>query len=449
MLRRFYHRLLPDAQTTPLDRRRRGERLVAFDLAMLFWVPVFVGVYLSLEAPYSASVVFCAGLLLIANLALFRRTGRDRLCGNLIVGIAWGTYTALAVINGGHNAPSTMWYATVPVLAITLAGSRAGLGWSLLSVLAVSGLYALRELGLSLPNELTANGMRFLQFSALLGMMLCVHVLMLLFYRLEREAQRSIGEALTVAQAADRSKSEFLANMSHEIRTPMTSILGYAELLQQGDLEGPLASEALVTIRRNGEHLLAIINDILDVSKIEAGKLIVERRPCRPRDLLEEVVQLMQPRADAKGLPLELEVDDSLPETILTDATRLRQILINLVGNALKFTEDGSVSVQAQGIETDGPAPRLRVAVQDTGIGMTLAQATRVFEPFQQADSSTTRRFGGTGLGLAISRRLAEMLGGGIQVVSAPDSGTTFTLTIDAASAAYDEEPSAIAAAGR
>ncbi len=430
MLRQLCHWLTPEAARRDPESLRRASRFVGLALAMLLWAPVYAGIYVVLGAPRSIGVLVVTALLLVADLWLFRRTNRPRLCGQLLVGLAWGTYSALASLNGGFAAPAVAWYTTVPVLAITLAGVRAGLWWSVLCAVTILMFYCLPEL--QSLNELTPDGAHLLGCLGLLGLLTCLHVLTMVFQRMEQWSRQSIDRALDAARVADRSKSEFLANMSHEIRTPMTSILGYAELLQQGDLEGPLAGEALLTIRRNGEHLLTIINDILDVSKIEAGKLVVERIPCNPGELLEEVMQLMRPRAEVKELSLELELDPDLPESILTDATRLRQILINLLGNALKFTEEGGVRVTAQALDPRGPAPRLRVDVCDSGIGMTLAQSARVFEPFQQADCSTTRRFGGTGLGLAISRRLAEMLGGGIQVVSAPNSGATFTLTIDA-----------------
>jgi signal transduction histidine kinase len=430
MLREFCHSLIPLAACRDPEALRRSNRLIGLALAMLIWAPVFTGVYVLLRAPTSAAVLVVTGALTVGLLALLKRTNRPDLCGQLMVALAWSTYSILALLNGGFDAPALAWYTTVPVLAITLAGPRAGLWWSLLCGATILAFYAWPT-----PrhfNELTPLAAHILEGLSLLGLLTCLHVLTLVYRRMELWSRQSVDRALEAARVADRSKSEFLANMSHEIRTPMTSILGYAELLQQGELEGPMANEALLTIRRNGEHLLTIINDILDVSKIEAGKLVIELRPCSPRQVLEEVVQLMQGRADTKDLPLTLSLEDSLPESILTDATRFRQILINLLGNAIKFTEDGSVGVTAWGDRQGELASCLYVSVRDTGIGMNAAQATRVFEPFQQADSSTTRRFGGTGLGLAISRRLAEMLGGGIEVTSQQDIGTTFTLTIAA-----------------
>jgi len=236
------------------------------------------------------------------------------------------------------------------------------------------------------------------------------------------------------AEAATRAKSEFLANMSHEIRTPMTAILGYTQLLleelqQQG--APPSQLETLRTIQRNGNYLLELLNDILDLSKIEAGRLEVERKPVVLRELLQDVLALMQVRAESKKLPLVLELRPPLPVTISTDPLRLRQILINLVGNAIKFTEFGEVRVRVQLVQDRSASARLRIDVIDTGIGITAEQMARLFQAFSQGDSSTTRKYGGSGLGLVISRRLAQLLGGDVTAESVPGKGSTFTVTID------------------
>ncbi|MFQ5463328.1 MAG: ATP-binding protein, partial [Phycisphaerae bacterium] len=235
--------------------------------------------------------------------------------------------------------------------------------------------------------------------------------------------------AMQQAEAATRSKSEFLANMSHEIRTPMTAILGFTETMLDPDLSDSDRLNAVYTVRRNGEHLLQIINDILDISKIEAGKLNVERMSCAPTQVVAEVKSLMQVRADAKNLTFNIEYDGPIPETIESDPTRLKQILVNLIGNAIKFTEAGEVRLIIRLVEAAG-GPCMQFDVLDTGMGMSPEQVGRLFQAFSQADSSTTRKFGGTGLGLSISKRLAQMLGGDITVESRPGEGSRFRATI-------------------
>jgi len=250
---------------------------------------------------------------------------------------------------------------------------------------------------------------------------------------LEAEVERRSRDLVAArrkAEEANLAKSEFLANMSHEIRTPMTAILGYTDILldeQQGN-EGAL--HWLSVIKRNGNHLLEIINDILDLSKIESGQLVVEQTDCSPVELVREIHSLMTVRAEQKQIPLRLNFVGALPERVTCDPLRLRQILVNLVGNAIKFTARGAVNVTVKCERDAEGAYRLRYEVRDSGIGISKAQMSRLFQPFSQADTSTTRNYGGTGLGLSISRRLAEMMSGTIHVESEPGLGSTFTLEI-------------------
>jgi signal transduction histidine kinase/ActR/RegA family two-component response regulator len=244
-----------------------------------------------------------------------------------------------------------------------------------------------------------------------------------------KRVEQDLIQATHAAQAANHAKSEFLANMSHEIRTPMTAILGYADLMLDENV-GRTTREHVAVIKRSGEHLLKVIGDILDLSKIEAGKLQIEPTRCSPVQLVAEVVSLMRPRAAAKQLKLTKELAHPLPETVLTDPLRLRQVLVNLVGNAIKFTDRGEVRLAVR-LASDAGPPRLSFDVTDSGIGMNEEQIGRLFQPFSQVDNSSTRKFGGTGLGLCISKRLAEALGGNIEVRSEPGKGSTFSVTID------------------
>jgi PAS domain S-box-containing protein len=241
---------------------------------------------------------------------------------------------------------------------------------------------------------------------------------------------------------ANAAKSEFLANMSHEIRTPMTSILGFTNLIldiSKEQYDADLCQEYAGIILRNGDHLLTVINDILDISKLEAGRMTVECVVTDPVSLLFEVESLMHAQVKAKGITLEVKHASDLPKCIMSDPTRLKQILVNLIGNAVKFTETGGVTVTAAMDNHDPAKPFVCFAVEDTGIGMTQQQMKRLFQPFTQADASTTRRFGGTGLGLRISKELSEMLGGNVQVQSTTNVGSVFTVAIPASEISFEE----------
>jgi CheY-like chemotaxis protein len=257
----------------------------------------------------------------------------------------------------------------------------------------------------------------------------------------------ALRQARDAALAATRAKSTFLATMSHEIRTPMTGILGIAGLL----VDTPLTDyqrRLLQSLQQSGESLLTIINDVLDFSKIEAGKLTLERAIFDPRLVVEDTLRLLSVTARNKRLTLSGGVAPEVPAHLSGDPGRLRQILLNLVGNAIKFTERGTVTVAVTIEASTDEAVVLRVAVTDTGVGLSAEQQARLFQSFSQADDSTTRRFGGTGLGLAISRQLVEMMGGGIGVTSEPGRGSTFWFTARLARTSEAEIAAAGAGAG-
>ena len=252
------------------------------------------------------------------------------------------------------------------------------------------------------------------------------HVVFLVDLSEQKRFEQSIDEARQSAETANATKSEFLANMSHEIRTPMSAIIGYLDILAR-NLTEPDDLKCVSIIRHNSRFLLEIINDILDISKIEAGKLDLQKKRFRPERLLADVRSLMDVRAAEKDLELNFEFDGEIPKTIRSDDKRLKQILVNLIGNAIKFTEDGSIDLRVHFLKAE---QLLAFDVIDTGIGIQLKLLAKLFQPFTQADTSLNREFGGTGLGLTISQRLANLLGGEILAESESGKGSVFSLRV-------------------
>jgi signal transduction histidine kinase len=242
------------------------------------------------------------------------------------------------------------------------------------------------------------------------------------------ESAKKANEMAREAIKAEQIKGEFLANMSHEIRTPMNGILGFGELLTEEDLSTEQMSYVKM-ICDSGKSLLSLINDILDFSKIEAGQLVIENIDCSIEHTLCSIESLMKSKVDEKGIEFSVSIAENVPSEITTDPTRLRQCLINLVSNAIKFTDSGHVSVDVSLIDENG-GEYICLAVEDTGIGIPLDKQQSIFESFSQADGSTSRKYGGTGLGLAITRQLIKLLGGNIKVSSQPGKGSEFSITI-------------------
>ena len=428
------------------DGIRRARTLVLFSVLLGLWVPPFVTMYWQALPPGPRAG--CSATLTIALLAdvcfllAGRRHWRVHLSGFSLIAVLLATLTSLAWFTGGHRSPSVWWYAMVPLLAITLGGRLHGAAMAIACVALYVAWWMSARLGFERPQFASDDVLGVVVVLAQVGLMSATACLGLA-YEFSKDVALSalarsnadLEKARALAVAASEAKSAFLANMSHEIRTPMTAVLGFTDvLLEQSEPDSDQAA-TLDVIRRNGRQLVELINDILDLSKIEAGRLDVSLGRCSPSEIVAEVASLMGARAAARGLAFDVRYSTPIPGTIETDVQRLRQILINLVGNAIKFTQSGSVRLVTMLVGAD-ENPRLEFSVVDSGIGMTQDQMNSLFEPFVQADSSTSRRYGGTGLGLAISRRFAEALGGTIACESRLGLGSTFRLTLPTGSLA-------------
>jgi signal transduction histidine kinase/DNA-binding response OmpR family regulator len=386
-------------------------------------------------------LVALTGIMLLGIPFLMRRYGSVRLAAHLLATYGYVLTGLVSYTSGGAGAPASHWLLIIAVALMPVLGARAAAFWTGLCLLQYGAFYALERAGFELKNWMIAQNESFAAILSVSSLMAITTGLTLLYQRSKDHALGTLAganaeleSARDEADHANRTKSEFLANISHEIRTPMTAILGYSELLDE-EWKASAAPEELqrgiATVHRNGVHLLGIINDLLDLSRIEAGKLELERIGFSPLEVCNDAIELLRVRAEARDLELRLRVDPPIPGRVRGDPTRLRQVLINLVGNALKFTDEGEVELR---VSSHGPhgAPLLRFEVRDTGVGMTPAELERLFQPFQQGAAPRSHKESGTGLGLAISQLLCELMGGRIEVESRPGEGSRFHFEIPA-----------------
>jgi signal transduction histidine kinase/ActR/RegA family two-component response regulator len=416
----------------PVERRRA--RSVVFTTAIFVAYGLFHGVMeVSVETPARAAVglgILSVGLSSgVATLAYLQRRMDPQVSARITYGTLFFVLITLTWLKGGLRAPGLPWFVVMPVVARATLGSKSVFWAGAITLAVVLGFALLDALDVAVPAPPTGAALAVKRAVAIGGASILCAGLVYMNGVFEDDAQSALVAMRDAATGASRAKSLFVANVSHEIRTPMTAILGYTDVLAEPDLRESERREAIETLRRNGKHLLGLINDMLDLSKIEAGGLELRKRDASPLAIAQQVVALLRERARAKGLALDLETGADLPATVWTDAMRLQQILVNLVGNAVKFTSQGGIRV-VLGADEERGVRRLRVDVIDTGIGVAAADHARIFEPFSQVDASESRRFAGTGLGLAISRRLAEQLGGRLGLVSEVGAGSTFTLLL-------------------